>query len=111
MAILDILELCDNNDKSIIVMMNIIAITIMATCIIAIMLLFILEFLCGLEVARKPYLVQTLRLAHNCVRQAPTHLYLMLIYRILCLTFKGRSLCKQQYQDNIAYFSTSYQDK
>ena len=36
----------------------------------------------------KPYLVQTLRLAHKCVRQAPTHLYLMLV-GYFCLTSKA----------------------
>ena len=39
------LELCDNNDKSIIVIITIIAITIMTMCIIAIMLLYILVHL------------------------------------------------------------------
>ena len=45
----------------------------------ALNVLFLINFLCGLEVAMKPDLVQTLRLAHKCVRQAPTHLYLMLV--------------------------------
>ena len=73
------LGLCDNNDKSIIAIISTIAITIITICIIAIITMFTALFLikkfCGLEVARKPYLMQTLRLALNHFRQAPTYLY------------------------------------
>ena len=100
------LGLCNNNDKSIIVIINTIAITKITICIIAIItmciinttiyssvftMLFLIKFFCGLEVARKPYLMQTLRLA---LRQAPTYLlvssYLIkgLTCGILLLDFK-----------------------
>ena len=42
--------------------------------------------MCGLEVARKPYIVQTLRLAHNCVR----------LVGYFCLTSKKSFIIKKK---------------
>ena len=62
----------------------------------ALNVLFLFNFLCGLEVAMKPYLVQTLRLAHKCV-----------LVGYFCLTSKAIF----HYQDsNNCMSRLSYQD-